>query len=118
MPHQDTPGIKLTYSASIHAPKPLTALMSALEDGSSSDTQSDTTEYRFKQPTTMPSYLIALVVGNLESRSIGPRSKVWSEPEMVEKGAWEFADTEKFIQTGESLLTPYQWGKYDLLLYF
>lgn len=25
-------------------------------------------------------------------------------------------DTEKFIATGESLLTPYEWGRYDLLV--
>lgn len=47
--------------------------------------------YRFKQAVPIPSYLLALAVGNLESRELGPISAVWSEPEMVEAGAYEFA---------------------------
>ena len=43
-----------------------------------------------RQAQAIPSYLLALSVGNLESRSIGPISAVWSEPEMVEAGAAEF----------------------------
>jgi hypothetical protein len=39
----------------------------------------------------IPSYLLALAVGNLESRPLGPISAVWSEPEMVEAGEYEFA---------------------------
>jgi len=64
----------------------------------------------------IPSYLIALVIGNLEKREIGPRSAVWSEPETVGKGAYEFAETEDYISTAESLLIPYEWGRYDILL--
>ena len=45
-----------------------------------------------------------------------PRSTVWTEPEVLEDAAWEFADTEKFISIGEKLLTPYEWIKYDLLV--
>ena len=40
----------------------------------------------------MPSYLIAIVAGLLESRDIGPRTKVWSEKEMVDAAAFEFAE--------------------------
>jgi leukotriene A-4 hydrolase/aminopeptidase len=116
LPVQDSPSIKLTYSASIRVPKPLKALMSALSTGETTSENGKSTIYQFEQRTTMPSYLIALVVGNLEGRKIGPRSTVWSEPEVVEKAAWEFTDTEKFIATGESLLTPYEWGRYDLLV--
>jgi hypothetical protein len=35
------------------------------------------------------------------------RTAVWSEPEMVEAGAYEFADTEKFVAIGEAIMTPY-----------
>ena len=55
-------------------------------------------------------------MGDITGKKIGPRSTVWSEPSEVEKAAWEFTDTESFITTGESLLTPYIWGRYDLLL--
>ncbi|KAI8056806.1 peptidase family M1-domain-containing protein [Syncephalis plumigaleata] len=116
VPVQDTPAIKLTYSANIRTPAPLRAVMSALNDGHEKSADGQSIVYRFKQPTSMPSYLIALAVGNLEGRKIGPRSTVWSEPEVIEKAAWEFVDTEQFIATGEALLTPYEWGHYDLLV--
>jgi aminopeptidase N len=112
VPCQDTPGVKITYSADVTVPEGLIALMSAVHD----ESKNSGNTYNFKQVTTIPSYLIALAVGNIEGRRVGPRSTVWSEPEVVEAAAWEFADTESFITTGESLLTPYEWGVYDLLL--
>jgi leukotriene-A4 hydrolase len=72
--------------------------------------------YKFEQKVKIPSYLIALAVGNLAGKEIGPRSTVWAEPEIVQDAAWEFEDTEKFIAIGEKLLTPYEWKKYDLLV--
>ncbi|KAG0096967.1 Leukotriene A-4 hydrolase [Podila epicladia] len=113
VPCQDSPSIKLTYSAHIHAP--LRAVMSAVSTGEENGAQ-DTTTFKFEQKTRIPSYLIALAVGNLEGREIGPRSTVWTEPEVLESAAWEFVDTENFIRTGEELLTPYDWGRYDLLV--
>jgi len=46
---------------------------------------------------------------------VGPRSTVWSEPEMVQAAAFEFSETEAFIAAAESLVGPYVWGKYDIL---
>ncbi|KAG0172365.1 Leukotriene A-4 hydrolase [Apophysomyces sp. BC1015] len=112
VPCQDSPSVKLTYSASVTSPLPV--VMSALSV--STESSGSVKTYKFNQPTTIPSYLIAIAAGNLASRDIGPRSKVWSEPEVVEKAAAEFEDTEKFIVTGENLLTPYEWGRYDLLV--
>lgn len=43
-------------------------------------------------------------MGDLHSVDIGPRSKLWSEKEFLDRGAWEFADTEKFIKTAEDLV--------------
>jgi leukotriene-A4 hydrolase len=114
VPCQDTPSVKITYTAELTVPKALRALMSALPDGeSSTETMS---VYKFKQPITIPAYLIAIAIGNIKGIRVGPRSTVWSEPEVVEAAAWEFEETESFISTGESLLTPYEWGVYDLLL--
>jgi aminopeptidase N len=113
VPCQDSPSIKTTYSAAIRAP--YRALMSAISTGES-DAGDGHKIYTFVQKTKIPSYLLALAVGNLEGRKIGPISTIWTEPEMLEKAAWEFADTDKFINTGESLLTPYEWVKYDLLV--
>ncbi|ORE02388.1 leukotriene A-4 hydrol [Rhizopus microsporus var. microsporus] len=113
IPCQDSPSVKVTYSAKVTSPLPV--VMSALQEGTE-EISNDLKAYLFKQPTSIPSYLIAIAVGNLVGREIGPRSTVWCEPEMVEQAAWEFSDTETFIATGESLLTPYEWGRYDLLV--
>ncbi|KAI9488525.1 peptidase family M1-domain-containing protein [Zychaea mexicana] len=113
VPCQDSPGVKVTYSADVTSP--LRVLMSALQT-SQEDVAGGLKTYHFVQKTTMPSYLIAIAAGNLEGREIGPRSTVWCEPEMVEACAWEFKDTESFIATGEKLLTTYEWGRYDLLV--
>ncbi|GAM24186.1 hypothetical protein SAMD00019534_073610 [Acytostelium subglobosum LB1] len=114
VPCQDSPSNKIRYQAEITVQAPLVARMSALF--TSQVQNGDLITYHFNQDIQIPTYLIAIAVGNLVSRDIGPRSKIWSEPEMVEKGAYEFANTEKFIQAGEDLLTPYIWKKYDLLL--
>jgi len=88
--------------------------MSATPTGHS--TTDNETSYSFEQNVPIPTYLIAIAAGQLESREVGPRSRVWSEPKMVDAGAYEFANTEDFIKTGEDLLTPYVWGRYDILL--
>lgn len=73
--------------------------------------------FKFTQNTAIPSYLIALGVGNLQCKSIGPRSRVWCEPDVLEKAAWEFADAESFLTAGENITGfPYIWGRYDILL--
>ena len=62
------------------------------------------------------SYLIAIAVGGLESRRIGPRSHVWAEPGLVDRAAHDFAETESFLKTAEDLCGPYVWGTYDILV--
>ena len=81
-----------------------------------SEDKGDKTLFKFEQKLPIASYLIALAVGDIVSREIGPRSRVWSEPSMVDAGAFEFAETEAFLKAGEELVTPYEWGVYDLLL--
>ncbi|KAJ3409863.1 hypothetical protein HDU80_008933 [Chytriomyces hyalinus] len=113
-PLPDSPFIKLKYTAEIKCPSHLRALMSAVpvEETIAGNVKT----CKFTQQISIPSYLIALAVGNIEGRRVGPRSTVWSEPEVVEAAAWEFADTELFVKTGEEILTPYVWGVYDLLV--
>ncbi|KAJ2888428.1 Leucyl aminopeptidase yscIV, partial [Coemansia aciculifera] len=93
---------------------PLTALMSAIATGSQDD--GDSVVFSFAQSTTIPSYLVALVVGNLSVAKISDRCAVWSEPENIEACAWEFADMDTTLRTAEELITPYLWGRYDLLV--
>jgi len=115
VPCQDSPSVKMTYTAEISAPAELTVLMSALREGVS-EPRDGQRIHSFKQPVPIPSYLLALVVGDLVSKQIGPRSHVWSEPQLIDKAAFEFSETEQFLQTAESLCGPYVWSVYDLLL--
>ena len=77
---------------------------------------SEDRSFGFEQKCAIPSYLLALAVGELEARSVGPRSQVWSEPSMVAAAEHEFAETEKFIAAAEAITgQPYVWGRYDIL---
>lgn len=115
VPIQDTPSNKITYSAVIRVDAPLVALMSAQQTNTA--TLADgRIEYSFSQKVSIPSYLLALAVGKLEKRQIGPRSHLWSEAESLDAGAFDFSDTEKFIAAGEAIAGDYVWGTYDVLL--
>src|SRR3546814_4719379 len=73
-------------------------------------------DYSFKMPQKIPADLLAIAAGDLVFRPISERSGVWAEPAMVEKAQAEFEDTEKMIETAESLYGPYRWGRYDILV--
>ena len=115
-PCQDSPGIKAKYRARISVADPLVALMSANLQTDKTENVNGMKVYYFIQHVPVSAYLVAIAAGALESRTIGPRSRVWSEPEMVEAAANEFIETEDFIKTGEKLLGDYVWGQYDLLV--
>jgi aminopeptidase N len=112
IPLQDTPQVRLTYTARVRAPRELVAVMSAENDP---QTARDG-DYSFKMSEPIPSYLIALAVGDLDFRPLGKRTGVYAERSVVEKAAAEFEDTEKMIEATETLYGPYRWGRYDLLV--
>jgi leukotriene-A4 hydrolase len=118
IPTQDSPGIRQTYDARIVAPVPLTVVMSAEQrtpQGAPVDGgRARAFEFRLEQP--VPPYLIAIAIGELAFKAVGPRSGVYAEPSVVEKAAWEFADIEKMIDAAESIGGPYRWGRYDVLV--
>jgi len=72
--------------------------------------------FRFHMPQPIPSYLIAIAVGDLTFTPMSERTGVWAEPAVVAAAAREFEDTERMIKTTEALYGPYRWGRYDLLV--
>jgi hypothetical protein len=61
-------------------------------------------------------YMIAIAVGDLTFRSLGPRTGVWAEPATIDAAARELSDTEKMVAAAEKLYGPYRWGRYDVLV--
>lgn len=112
LPCQDSPGIRFTYDAKVTVPKELLAVMSA----SNPQKKNDSGVYHFKMTQPIPSYLMALSVGDLKFESVGKRSGVYAEPSMLERAVYEFAETERMIDTAEKLYGPYRWEQYDLLV--
>jgi leukotriene-A4 hydrolase len=101
IPLQDSPGVRVTWDARVHTPPGMRAAMSGIG---------------FRMDHPVPSYLIALAVGDLQFKATGPRTGVWAEPSVLEKAADEFSDTEKMIEAAEKLYGPYRWTRYDLLV--
>lgn len=112
IPLQDSPAVRITYTARIRTPVELRAVMSAEQDSNTARTG----DYKFNMPQAIPPYLIALAAGDLAFKSLGERTGVYTEPSMLEKAARELADTEKMIVATEKLYGPYRWGRYDILV--
>jgi leukotriene-A4 hydrolase len=121
VPCQDRCGVKWTYRATCTVPAWSTCVMSAILRGTSNDDDDDEGDdnckvYTWEQPLPISSYLLALAVGELEKRDVSDRCSVWSEPGVVDRAAFEFAETESFLAAAERISgRPYAWGRYDVL---
>jgi aminopeptidase N len=112
IPCQDSPGIRFTYEAHVDVPAGTMALMSATNPTA----QSADGHYDFRMDQPIPSYLMALAVGNVEFRSVGPHTGVYAVPELIDAAEYEFGEMEELLVAAENLYGKYAWERYDLLV--
>jgi aminopeptidase N len=114
VPCQDTPSIRITYRASLEVPEALVAVMAAAPKSES--TTAGRRTFHFEMPQAIPPYLLAFAVGDLASKDLSPRSRVYAEPGLLASAAWEFAEVERQLNAAENLFGPYDWDRFDLLV--
>lgn len=112
IPCQDSPGIRFSYTAKVQVPRELIALMSADNPTKKSSDGS----YNFRQKNPIPSYLMALAVGDIRFHPLGRNTGVYAEPSMIEACANEFADMQDMMDAAEALYGKYRWGRYDVIV--
>ena len=112
IPLQDSPLNRFTYNADVKVPKELMAVMSA----ENPIKKNEEGLYHFEMKQAIPSYLIALSVGNINYVPISNKCGIYAEPELLTAAKNEFEDLPKMISVAEKLYGPYRWGKYDLLV--
>jgi len=111
IPCQDGPGVRYTYTAKVKTPEGLIAAMSA-------ENPTETTEnniYSFQMTQPVPSYLMALVVADLEFREVGDRTGVYAEPAMIDAAEYELGEMQTMLEKAEALYGPYRWERYDVV---
>lgn len=116
-PCQDTPRVRATYHTTIRLPRALVAVMAAaplrrIEE----EATPDRVCFEFEMPQPIPSYLFAFASGNIASKDLGPRTRVYAEPEVLDDAAWEFEGVGSMLDRAEALFGAYAWDRFDLLV--
>ena len=112
IPCQDSPSVRFTYSADVTVPKELMALMSA----ENPQVKSPDGKYHFEMKQRIPSYLLALAVGDVAFKSLSENTGVYATADMLELAFNEFSDMPGMVKAAEELYGPYAWERYDVLV--
>ena len=112
IPCQDSPSVRFTYSADVTVPKELMALMSA----ENPQVKSPDGKYHFEMKQRIPSYLLALAVGDVAFKSLSANTGVYATADMLDLAYNEFSDMPGMVKAAEDLYGPYAWERYDVLV--
>ncbi len=112
LPIQDTPAMRVTYTAKVKTDTSLRPIMSAKNEPK----WNKDGIYFFEMPQPIPTYLIAIAAGNIHYKSMSKQTAIYAEPELLEASAKEFEDTQAMIDASEKLFGKYRWTDYDLLI--
>ena len=112
IPTQDSPSNRITYNAKVKVPEDLMAVMSA----KNSMSKNNSGNYQFEMKKPIPTYLIALAVGDLSYHSFSKNTGVYCEPQLISSCKHEFEDLPKMMKAAEKLYGKYQWEQYDILV--
>ncbi|MCK5799750.1 MAG: M1 family metallopeptidase [Deltaproteobacteria bacterium] len=115
VPIQDSPKVRFSFEAEVDVADPLVAVLAAAP-GKRVAGETGRALFRFEMPQRIPSYLLALAVGNIAHKDLGPRTRVYAEPETLDAAAWEFEDVEKMLTAAEALFGPYLWERFDFIV--
>jgi len=112
LPIQDTPAMRVTYTATVTTDPSLRPIMAAKNDPK----WRKDGRYTFEMPQAIPPYLIAIAAGNIHYKKMSKQTAIYSEPELLDAAANEFEDTQAMIEATEKMYGPYRWTDYDLLI--
>ncbi|SNY45631.1 Leukotriene A4 hydrolase, C-terminal [Arsukibacterium tuosuense] len=112
IPVQDTPAVRMSYSARIQTTDKVLVVMSAPNDPATARDG----DYQFYMPQPIPAYLIAIAAGDLQFKAMSEQTGVYAEPYILKASADEFASTQAMGDATEKLYGEYRWGRYDLLI--
>lgn len=112
MPIQDTPAMRVSYSADIQTLGTMRPIMSATNDPK----WNKQGLYHFEMPQPIPPYLIAIAAGNIHYKKMSKQTAIYAEPSLLDSAAKEFEDTQAMIDATEKLYGKYRWTDYDLLI--
>ncbi len=116
IPCQDSPLARFTFKCDMTVPEALTVVMAAAPGEARDGATAGTRTFAFEMPQSIPPYLFAFAVGNIVSEDLGPRSRVYTEPETLAKSAWEFAEVDTMLTNAEAVFGPYLWDRFDFLV--
>ncbi|RUO36006.1 aminopeptidase [Aliidiomarina shirensis] len=112
IPIQDTPTERLTFSAELRTPPELIGLMGA----NNPPNPERTGVYQFESRQKIPSYLMAIAVGDLEFHALNERMAIYAEPSILQSAVAEFGYTTDMMDVTEELFGPFAWDRYDQLV--